>query len=102
MLFFSRETRAELLFFFFSRVSLVVFFFFQGGSRREPVASPVAGEMNRLNDVASPLLDVDDDDDVRARPLAPDAGAYHRIVSRRVSDVRQLQVKVEIESVEIE
>lgn len=39
-------------------------------------------------DVASPRLDADDDDDVRARPLAPDAGAYHRTVPRRVSDAR--------------
>lgn len=60
------------------------------------VTTLVAGKLRSSADVASPRLDVDDDVDVHARSPARDAGTYHGIGPKRISDVRQLQLKFEI------
>lgn len=60
------------------------------------VATPVAGELRSSADVPSPRLDVDDGVDVHTRSSAWDTGAYHGTGPKRISDVRQLRLKLKV------
>lgn len=92
--------------FLFSSHPSVTPFLFEGGGRATSLGNPRYGASCRdarcrrtvrsSADVASPRLDVDDDVDVHARSPARDAGAYHDIEPKRISDVRQLRLKFEI------